>query len=405
MTTKNKKSTADSKQVKADEIDVEKTTLTTVNTNALEVNLTRVDLYCAAFQANVSALIALVVLLLLTTFCSGFALRNLCISLLTLAALTRNTALPSPAYAIRLLHVCALMCASPFALLAFLELESADVTPENATLATIRSLAYTTSSIALAAAGLTHALWPTRHATKDVQIARYFVAVGAFIMMTIHVPEGNIDTRAPLSTPPSLEVTLAHCARFVAFWTVGTMSALATLSQKAIMDESYANSVTRKALESAVWTLVVPLPTLALAAVQMLILGLRRTGSGGVWFDNHRLVVDSSAVTTILSGKRPSKQPTSPPPPLAPASTTPPSDTGVAVVSPTPSPPPLQQAAPLAAHPSLPTQSDRFHVYIAPTELTSLLREQHHMIDTLNTAPAADTPATESMRRLAAVLR
>ena len=403
MTTKNKRSGTDPKQIKADEIDVEKPTLATVNTNALEVNLTRVDLYCAAFQANVAAFIAIVVLLLLTTFCNGFALRNLCISLLILAALTRKTALPSPAYAIRLLHVCALLCAAPFLLLAFLELESADVTPENPTLATIRSLAYTTSSIALAAAGLTHALWPTQHATKDVQIARFFVAAGAFIIMTIHVPEGKIDTRAPLSTPPSLEVTLARCARFVSFWTVGTMSALAALRQKAIMDESYANSVARKALESAIWTLVVPLPTLALAAVQLLILGLRRTGSGGVWFDNHRLVVDSSAVATILSGKRPSKQPTSPPPPPAPASTT---TTVAAVVSPTPSPPPPPPPqAPLAAHLPLRTKRDRFCMQIDPTELTGLLREQYAAIDALNASTEADTPANESLKRLAAVLR
>jgi hypothetical protein len=288
-------------------------------------------------------------------------------------------------------------------------MESADATPENPTLSTIRALAYTTSSIALTAAGLTHALWPTEHATKDVQIARYFVAAGAFIIMTIHVPEGRIDTRAPLSTPPSLEVTLARCARFVSFWTVGTMSALAALRQKAIMDESYTNSVTRKAFESAVWTLVVPLPTLALAIVHLLILGLRRTGSGGVWFDKHRLVVDSSAVATILSGKRPYKPPTSPPPPPAPATTTTtlPSDTGAAVaavVSPTPSPPPPPQA-PLATHPPLRTKRDRFCMHLDPAELTGLLREQHATIDALNTTPEADTPATESMRRLAAVLR
>ena len=182
----------------------------------------------------------------------------------------------------------------------------------------------------LLAAGLSHTLWPTNVATKDVHIARAFVAVGGALCISMHFPDdGRVDVRSPLSTVPTTGDVITRSARYTVFWSMASSSLLAALTDGVVLTSSHMRLVVRKAFESSVWTLLVPLPLLCVAAMQLIILFARRTGAGGAWFDKHRVVLDSTRLLPPLVTAPRAKEHVSPSP-------------KVPTVSPTPSPPPFQ---------------------------------------------------------------
>jgi hypothetical protein len=330
------------------------------------VNLTRIDLYVSMFQATVSCIGAYLALTILTIFCSGFALRNLLVSLGALALLTHKTFLHSPGYAVQTLHAGAILGSVPFVWQACLELESADRSIDSHTIHTLREASYALASMFLLAAGLSHALWPTNLTTKDVQIARASAAMGGALCIAMHFPDdGRVDVRSPLSTIPTFVDVITRSARYTVYWSMASCSLLAALTDGSVLTSSRVRLVVRKAFESSVWTLLVPLPLLGVAAAQLIILFARRTGAGGAWFDKHRVVLDSTRLLPPLITAPRAKAHASPSSPKVP--------TAVTAVSPTPSPPPLR------VH-----KEPKWFTLPTETELSALLSSQHDLIDGLN---------------------